>query len=158
MFHNYSEIKNRLRGLRIAQNSLASHYNGETPEDVARFVREYESDFWKECKESYKYIRKYKRDPLAVSLSNSCKSWRTVADDFDSCTDFIIIPDRWDNSAWNDEDGFREISEDIEDFVFSTVGYNSCYDFPTGKMITISWHFKRTQCGVIIIHRRGIDW
>jgi len=102
-------------------------------------------------------INSYKQDPLSVPLRNSSKQWRTVSDDDGECsTDFIIIPDKW-GDLWGTEDEYL-ISDDIEDFIFTTVGYHSGYDFPTGKTITLRWSFKRLPCGVGIVHDRGINW
>lgn len=104
-------------------------------------------------------FRRYRNKPVynSVPIRNNEKQWRTVADpEGDTCTDFIIIPDRW-TELW-ETDAEEEIYRDIEDFVYSTVGYDSCYEFPTGQMITLSWSFTRTPAGVVIIHRRGIDW
>lgn len=96
-------------------------------------------------------------DRLSAPIANSSKSWRTVADpEGDSCTDFIVIPDRW-SDLWGTDDE-EQIWEDIEDFIYTTVGYQSGYDFPTGQMITLSWSFKRIPAGVAVVHHRGIDW
>lgn len=104
-------------------------------------------------------IRKYRNKPVydSVPILNDVKEWRTVStDNGETCTDFIIIPDKW-GELWGTDDE-QEIYDDIEDFVFSTVGCYSAYDFPTGRMITLRWSFKRIPCGVAIIHERGIDW
>ena len=96
-------------------------------------------------------------DQLSVPVLNSEKAWRTVSDDAgDNCTDFIIIPDKWGN-LWGTEDE-EKIWDDIEEFIYDSVGYRSGYDFPTGKMITLRWGFHRTHSGVAIWHERGIDW
>lgn len=107
-------------------------------------------------------IHRYRNKPVydSVPLRNNVKEWRTVADsDGEGATDFIIIPDKW-GDLWDSEaeEDYQSIADDIEDFVFSTVGYRSGYDFPTGKMITMSWHFKRIPAGVAVVHERGIDW
>ena len=106
-----------------------------------------------------KYHKKFSHDPYYVPLLNNSKEWRTVSDDGgESCTDFIIIPNTWDDELWETEEGYEQINEDIEDFVFSTVGYRTSYDFSTGLVVTMSWSFKRLSCGVAIVHNRGIDW
>jgi len=93
----------------------------------------------------------------STSLCNNNKQWRTVSDNGNECTtDFIIIPDKW-TDLWGTDDE-QTIYDDIEDFVYSTVGYDSGYDFPTGREITLRWSFKRLPCGVGIVHDRGIDW
>lgn len=74
----------------------------------------------------------------------------------DTSTDFIIIPDKWEN-LWGTEDEGK-IWDDIEEFIYTSVGYKSGYDFPTGQMITLRWGFHRTPSGVAIWHDRGIDW
>ena len=131
------------------------------PKELEIVKKEMEKDLKAKCRDFYKYKKKYCIDPLSVPIRNNEKQWRTVANDNigDSCTDFIIIPDRW-GDLWNsdNEDDYQTISNDIEEFVFTTVGYRSMYDFPTGKMITISWDFKRIPCGVAVVHHRGIDW
>lgn len=104
-------------------------------------------------------IRRYRNKPVydSVPILNNVKEWRTVStDNGETCTDFIIIPDKW-GELWGTDDE-QEIYDDIEDFVYSTVGYDSAYDFPTGRMITLRWGFKRIPCGVAIVHERGIDW
>ena len=105
----------------------------------------------------YRRVRATK-ERYSVPVFNNSKQWRTIADDFDSCTDYIIIPNIWNNDTWDSEEGYQEIYDYIEEFIYTTVGYRSCYDFPTGKMITISWGFQKTPCGVSVIHHRGIDW
>jgi len=93
----------------------------------------------------------------SVPLRNNKKEWRTVSDEPDSRTDFIIIPDIW-GDLWETEEGYAQINEDIEELVFSTVGYRSMYDFPTGHIVTYTWGFKRVPCGVAVVHTCGIDW
>lgn len=96
-------------------------------------------------------------DQLSVPVLNNEKAWRTVSDDAgDTSTDFIIIPDKWEN-LWGTEDEGK-IWDDIEEFIYTSVGYKSGYDFPTGQMITLRWGFHRTPSGVAIWHDRGIDW
>lgn len=93
---------------------------------------------------------------LSVPLRNNVKAWRTVsADHGESCADFIIIPDKWGNLWETDPDS---VTEDIEQFVHDTVYCYSGYDYPTGKVITLRWSYKRIPAGVAIIHERGIDW
>ena len=95
-------------------------------------------------------------DPLAIPVTNNVRKWRTISTDGESATDFIIIPDKW-ADLWGTEKE-NEAYEDIESFVFETVGYISPYDFSTGKEITLYWSFKRTNAGIAIVHKRGIDW
>ena len=95
-------------------------------------------------------------DSLAIPVTNNVRKWRTISTDGESATDFIIIPDKW-TDLWGTENEY-EAYEDIENFVFETVGYKSSYDFPTGQQITFYWSFKRTKAGIAIVHERGIDW
>ena len=134
--------------------------NGISGAELEEYTNMIEKDYKKDCREFYEYQRKYCVDPLSVPVRNNDKEWRTVGDDDgEGATDFIIIPDRWGN-LWDSEDeyDYQSIVDDIEDFVYTTIGYRSGYDFPTGKMITLSWSFHRVPCGVAIIHHRGIDW
>ena len=151
----YGDIKSTIRNNNLVLSLMEKH--GCTRTEIEEAKREQANDMKKELREFYKYQKKYNPDPLSVPLRNNEKQWRTVADpEGDTCTDFIIIPDRW-TELWG-TDAEEEIYRDIEDFVYSTVGYDSCYEFPTGQMITLSWSFTRTPAGVAIIHRRGIDW
>lgn len=141
-------------------NELCNHLikNGCSIDEVNK-VREHQKKKQKEsAREFYRYVNKWHTDPLSVPIRNNVKEWRTVYDpkEGDTRTDFIIIPDKWSDLWGTDQE--QEIYDDIEDFVFSTVGYHSAYDFPTGKMITINWYFHRTPCGIAIVHRAGIDW
>lgn len=153
----YGDIKSTIRNNNLVLSLMEKH--GCTRTEIEEAKREQADDMKKELREFYKYQNKYHPDPLSVPLRNNEKQWRTVADDFDSRTDFIIIPDKWED-LWDseNEEDYQTISDDIEDFVFTTVGYRSMYDFPTGKMITYNWYFTRTPCGVAVIHRCGIDW
>ena len=111
-------------------------------------------DFKVACRAVY---GKNTHDPLSVPVANDEKAWRTIySNNWGDCTDFIIIPDQWGNLWGTDDEG--QIWDDIEQFVYDTVGYRSGYDFPSGKMITLRWGFHRVLCGVAVWHDRGIDW
>ena len=158
VIRSYKQLRESIQWDKEFCDFLLNH--GMTPEEVANVKADQQKKQKEQAREFYQYQRKYCVDPLSVPVRNNVKEWRTVGDDDgEGATDFIIIPDRW-GDLWEseDEDDYQTIADDIEEFVFSTVGYRSGYDFPTGKMITLSWYFTRTPCGVAIIHRRGIDW
>ena len=153
---SYADIKNYYCGRKTLLASLEKFYGSNIPEDVKRYEKDDYNSFKAECRKFYRNNEKYNPDPLSVPIRNK-EQWRTVSsDDGETCTDFIIIPDKW-GDLWGTDDE-QGIYDDIEDFVFSTVGYYSAYDFSTGRMITLRWSFKRIPCGVAIVHERGIDW
>lgn len=146
MIRSYREIKNHIDGHNIMISEIKKHYNGIIPKEIAQYINEQEKQFKLDCREFYRHICKWHKDFLSVPIRND-KQWRTVSDDNgETCTDFIILPN----------DG--QTDEDIEQFVYDTVYCPSYYDFPTGRMITLHWSFKRIPCGIAIIHERGIDW
>lgn len=148
MIRSYREIKEEIKTNHEIDNILSKYTDEKSIAEISAYKAKREERFKADCKEFYKYVRRWHIDPLSVSIRNK-KQWRTVSDDNgETCTDFIILPD-----------AEGELSdEDIEQFVYDTVYCPSYYDFPTGKVITLGWHFTRTRCGVVIIHERGIDW
>lgn len=152
---SYRDIKSTI----FHNKALIAHLEKRNidPKTIEEIKAEQAEDLKKDTREFYHYQQKYYPDPLSVPICNNKKEWRTVSDDNgETCTDFIIIPDRWSDLWGTDEE--QEIYDDIEDFIFSTVGCYSAYEFPTGRMITLRWAFKRVPCGVAITHERGIDW
>lgn len=103
-----------------------------------------QADFRVACRNIY---HRPSKDRLSVPVSNNKKVWRTIADpEGDTSTDFIIIPDN------------GQTKEEIEQFVYDTVYCPSNYCYSTGRVITLSWDYKKLPCGIAIIHRTGIDW
>ena len=144
MIRSYRQIKEAITNTNRVVEIMSKHM----PTDfVDEYKKEAAEDLKKDCREFYKYVCKWHNDPLSVPLRNK-DHWRTVStDNGENCTDFIILPDN------------GQTDEDIEDFVHCSVYCpRYSYDFATGRVITLSWHFKRTTYGIIIIHERGIDW
>lgn len=153
---SYREMRTEIEVNRVIIHTITAEYNGNIPENELACIKRIEDRFKKDCREFYKHREKYYPDPLSVPLRNNVKAWRTVsADHGESCADFIIIPDTWGELWETDPDS---VTEDIEQFVHDTVYCYSGYDYPTGKVITLRWSYKRTPAGVAIIHERGIDW
>lgn len=148
MIRSYREMKSRYNGIRIAENYVRTHY--ETPsEECVKYIADTWTDFRKECREFYKYVNKYHADRLSVPVLNNKNVWRTVSDDNgETGTDFIIIPDN------------GETEEDIKEIVYDSVfcGYGDLLIDCTGKRCTRSWGYRRTPCGIAIIHRWCFDW
>ena len=143
---SYDAIKNYYRGKRIATNALMKKY-GRIPEEVAKYVEQEDIEFKKQCREFYRLVNKYHTDPYSVPVFNNEKSWRSVStDDGETRTDFIIIPDN------------GQTDEDIEEFIFTTVGHKSYHDFSTGQLVTLRYYVERIPLGIKIIHECGIDW
>ena len=155
---SYREMRTEAEVNRVIIHTIAAEYNGNIPEKVQACIKKIEDGFKKDCREFYKHREKYYPDPLSVPLRNNVKAWRTVADpdEGDCCTDFIIIPDKW-QGLWDTEDE-QTIYDEIEQFVYDTVGYDSPYPYPVGRVITLRWSFVRTPAGIAIVHRRGLDW
>ena len=156
-FRNYEDIKREIESNKHMISVFEKQ--GCTTAEIEEIKKEYAADLKKYSREFYKYRAKYYPDPLSVPIRNNQEKWRTVSTDGETRTDFIIIPDKW-GELWEseDENDYQQISDDIEEFVFSTVGYRSCYDFPTGQLVTYSWGFHRTPVGVAVFHNAGIDW
>ena len=103
-----------------------------------------QADFRIACRNIY---HRPSKDRLSVPVSNNKKVWRTIADpEGDTSTDFIIIPDN------------GQTKGEIEQFGYDTVYCPSNYWYSTGRVITLSWDYKKLPCGIAIIHRTGIDW
>lgn len=144
---SYNDMRGHITGKNIAMKVLLEKY-GTIPEDYAEFWKKEDADFKKDCREFYRYVMKYHVDPLSVPILNDKKVWRTVStDNGESCTDFIIIPDK------------GQTDEDIEDFVHTTVYCPKySYDYSTGRVVTFGFSYRRIKAGILVIHERGIDW
>ena len=85
-------------------------------------------------------------DPLAKSIR---EAWRhNGSEDGESGVDYIIIPDE------------GQTDEELDEFVKSSEVYYPPICGPydcTGKRFTWGWAYTRWPCGIVIIHRWGLD-
>lgn len=143
---SYNAIKEYINARNIAVGVITKKY-GTVPSDVLGFWKNEDIEFKKQCREFYRIVNKYHTDPYSVPVFNDKKSWRSVSTDGgETRTDFIVIPDN------------GQTDDDIEEFIFTTVGHKSCYDFSTGQLVTLHYYVERIPLGIKIIHECGIDW
>lgn len=156
VIRSYKQLKESIQWDNELCSFLLNH--GSSPEEVASIKAKQQERQKKDAREFYQYQRKYCIDPISIPVRNNVKEWRSVStDNGETRTDFIIIPDVW-GDLWETAEGYSQINDDIEELVFSTVGYRSAYDFPTGHIVTYTWGFNRVPCGVAVVHNCGIDW
>lgn len=151
--NSYDSIRTQFEIYNRVVDRIKRHHDGIIPDTEKNGLLEWKNEIKEGCRAFYRTYDRYHPDPLSVPIRNEKGGWRTVSDRDsdgkifgDSCTDFIIIQDN------------GQTDDDIKEFVYSTVYCHSPYDFPTGRMVTYSWGFTRTRCGIAITHRRGIDW
>ena len=152
---SYSSMRTAIETYNRVVNHLKRHHGGVIPDTEKNAMLEWERELKESCRNFYRTQDKFYPDPLSVPILNTKHIWRTVADRDsdgnicgDSCTDFIIIPDRGQT--------YEELEEYVQDHC--PYYYRHCHDFPTGRMITMSTYFNRTPVGIFIRHSRGIDW
>ena len=143
---SYREIKDHIEN--VNRMVRIFHEHNRIPESEIQEIKdEYIKDIKTASRDFYRRVNKYHTDPYSVPVFNDKKSWRSVSTDGgETRTDFIVIPDN------------GQTDDDIEEFIFTTVGHKSYYDFPTGQLVTLHYYIERIPLGIKIIHECGIDW